>query len=157
MYEHIKYWLLDLRPNWQMVQHIRGVVRDRKGKLYWLYIHEVRTGSFRIRLYAWPSLSFFDELMVGWIAFGVTQNPTSWRIGDVRVRCKQRGIGTVLVKATIALARRRGAQELRGVVTVGDAGNSPFLTAWYARLGFTVQSDEGDGSATFCMDLTRQR
>jgi len=161
-YENIEDWLADLRPNWQMVRHIRGMTRDRKGKLYWLYIWEYRPGHFRLCLYVWPSLSFSDWLLAGWLATGVTQSPTSWTIDDVRVRHKQRGVGTALVKAAIALARRRGAQELSGTVISGDVRDSPFLPEWYARLGFTVQfGGEADTDpwglsthATFRMDLS---
>ena len=81
-YENIKDWLQDL-PNWQMVQHIRGVVRDRKGKPYWLYIHEYGTGHFRLSLDAWPGLTYSAGMSAGWISVGVTQSKTSWMIYDV--------------------------------------------------------------------------
>ncbi len=82
-------------------------------------------------------------------------------IHDVQVnrpRNQKRGIGTALVRASIALARRHGdAQKLRGFVTRDDAKISPFLPAWYAKLGFTVQEGQGDPAAQFWMDLTSRQ
>lgn len=168
MDEKIKDWLLTLRLNWrhlqEMVKEVRGVVRDRKGKCYWLSIREYRTGYFRISLYAWPGLTYSTSRCAGWISVGVTQSKTSWQIHDVRVdrpRYKQRGLGTALVHEAIALARRRGAQDLQGSVTTTDAQEYPFLPAWYARLGFTVQFCDvtnygiwGGALAFFRMDLS---
>ena len=164
MYENIKYWLRDLRPNWPEMQRIRGVVRDRRGKLYWLYVWNYWTGHFRLSLYAWPCLSFSDWLMVGWVAVGFAEeSPMVWTIHDVQVSRsdKRRGVGAALVRAAIALARRRGAQELCGFVTTKDAQEYPFLPAWYASLGFTIQFCDvtnygiwGGALAFFRMDLS---
>lgn len=169
MYENIADWLLARRLNWyhlqKMVKEVRGVVQDRKGKRYWLYIREYGPGHFRISLYPWPGLTYSSaNTSAGWIGVGVTQSQTSWMIYDVHVdlpQYKRRGIATALVKTAIALAGRRGAQELRGMITTGDAREYPFLPTWYARFGFTVQfCDEGEPApggvrmhATFRMDL----
>jgi ribosomal protein S18 acetylase RimI-like enzyme len=170
MDEKIKGWLLILRLNWRhlkaMVKQVRGVVRDRKGRHYWVYIEQYDTGHFHISLCTWPGLTFSTSTCAGWISVGVTtESKASWEIHDLQVnrrRYRQRGIGTALVREAIALARRRGAQDLQGIVTITDAQENPFLSAWYARLGFTVQfygvsnDDVGGGApAFFRMDLSQ--
>jgi GNAT superfamily N-acetyltransferase len=147
--------LEDLRLHWQhmwwMVRHMSGVSQDRFGKHYWRTVYEYSPGHFQVRLTRWPGLSYFSDLS-GWIALGRQKDdPASWMIFDVQVHDRQRGLGTVLVRAGIALARQKGARELQGFVTTDDAKDHPFLPAWYARLGFMVASNR-----TFTMPLKNE-
>lgn len=157
MREDIKEWLKDVQMNWQhlrwLLPRLRGVEQDRSGKRYWHFEDEWEPGHFQIGLIAWPGFTY-DSSIVGWLSLAVIEDTTSWMIHDVQVsrpRNQKRGVGTALVRAAIALARRHGAHELRGFVTPNDVKASPFLPTWYAKLGFTVQL-EGT-AAQFWMDL----
>ncbi len=89
-----------------------------------------------------------------------------WMLFNVQVsnHYREQGLGTLLVRAANRLARRHGAQQLHGMVTLDDAREHPFLPEWYAHLGFTVQRlpepdppplfTVGITIATFWMDLT---
>ncbi len=159
MHEDIEEWLLGLRLNsshlCELVREVRGVTRDRAGRWYWQSIYEYRQDHFIISLIPWPGLTHASRT-IGWTSVGREDGERYWMLYDLRVPMpqRQRGIGTTLVRAGIALARRRGAQELRGVVTASDAQKNPFLPEWYDRLGFTVSPAQGALVAQIGMDLT---
>lgn len=152
MGERLAIMRLHWQRVWWLVRHVRGVTKDHLGKHYWRTVYEYSAGHFEIRLIGWPGLSFFSESS-SWMALGKEQdNPSSWMIFDVQVpHDRQRGLGTALVRADIALTRRKGGRELLGFVTDHDASDYPFLPAWYARLGFTVAPDR-----TFKMRLINE-
>jgi GNAT superfamily N-acetyltransferase len=174
MREVLQYWLEETRLTWQhlcwLVRRIRGVTRDRSGKWYWYLEHQSRPGNFVIRLIRFPSLTnhAYHRNNAGWTSVGVLSedDPSVWMIFDVQVAThyREQGLGTLLVRAAIRLARRQGARVLRGMVTLDDAREHPFLPEWYARLGFTVQRipepdppplfTVGSTIATFWVDLT---
>ncbi len=161
MHEDIEDWLIGLRLNWyhfcRLTREVRGVTKDRAGTWYWHLEDEWSPGHVAISFIAWPGFSSTSR-SAGWTEVArVEHEEAAWMIHDVQVsaRYERRGIGTALVRAAIALARRRGARELRGHVTNDDAKSHPFLAQWYARLGFTVQRLQGGDSMTyFWMDLT---
>jgi len=162
MREKIEDWLLMVRLNcshWRrLAREVRGVIQDRRGKCYWRLEHEWSPNHIRISVIAWPGLKYASRNL-GWLAIGEQrQEKTTWMIYDIQVyRNNQQGIGTALVHAAIALASKRGAHQLRGMITKEDAKKSPFLATWYAKLGFTVQLHEGDADGNFWMDLTPSR
>ncbi len=166
MLSGFKDWLVGMRLNGQhlrwLARWVRGITKDRAKRWYWQFEEEYSPHHFQIGLVAWPGLTY-DSNMAGWMSMSLEafEDGPCWMIHDVQVnrpRNQKRGIGTALVRASIALAQRHGgAQKLRGFVTRDDAKTSPFLPAWYAKLGFTVQEGQGDPAAQFWMDLTPSR
>lgn len=158
MREEIEDWLLALQLNgshlWELVREVRGVAKDRAGRWYWKSVYEYRPDHFVINVIPWPGLTHMSR-STGWTSVGKEDGKDTWMIYDLRVPIPQRerGIATILVRAGIDLARRRGARVLRGVVTKSDAQTNPFLPEWYARLGFTVSPAQGDMLAHLWMDL----
>jgi GNAT superfamily N-acetyltransferase len=160
-----KGWLEDTYFTWgancyhlrEMAQQVRGIARDREGRRYWRYVYEYVPGHFNISLHPWPGLTASSDESAGWISVGVEKSETSWTIYDVRVdrpRYRQRGIGTTLVQAAIALASARGGTQLWGWLMDDDVQAHPFLPEWYERLGFTVEgATGGDAIARITLDL----
>lgn len=163
MSEEIKDWFMILRLNWQhlrwLARWVRGVMKDRAGRWHWRFEEEWSPDHFQIGLVAWPGLTY-DSNVAGWMSMSLEnfEDGPCWMIHDVQVsrpRNQKRGVGTALVRAAIALAKRRGgAQKLHGFVTKDDVKTSPFLPTRYAKLGFTVQQVQGDTATRFWMDLT---
>ncbi len=103
------------------------------------------------------------DLLVGWVKYQLDVSSTLW-IADLSIlerpmlsRKKtwrfvprwvwwkwrkepymRRGLGTVLLKETIALARAKGMKCIRGFVVEEDYRKNPNLLEWYHRYGFTV-------------------
>ena len=161
MQEDIEDWLFSLRQNWShlctFVREVRGVAKDREGKRYWRYVYEYSPGHFALSLHAWPGLTYANDESAGWISVSVEQGDTIWMINDVqvgRLRNQRQGVGTALVQAAIAHARTHGGTQIQGVIMRDDAHTHPFLSRWYAHLGFTVQElTGGDALACFWMNL----
>lgn len=174
MREALQYWITEIHLTWRhlgwLIRRIRGLTRDRSGRWYWHLERENRPGHFEIRLLRFPGLTdlAFHRNHAGRADIGVRSDndPSIWMLFNVQVteRYRERGLGTLLVRAAIRLARRRGAQELHGMVVLSDVKEHPFLPEWYARLGFAVQRlpepdppplfTVGVTIATFWMDLT---
>jgi GNAT superfamily N-acetyltransferase len=158
MREELDLWLYRVSMNWyhlsKLVHEGRGVTKDRIGKRYWRLEREYRSNHFKISLIALPGLTYTRKNN-GWISVGAEKDKPSWMIYDIQVpiQYQKRGLGTALVRAAIHLAQRHGASQLKGIVTPGDAQTNPFLPAWYAQLGFTVQIHQETGGADFWMDL----
>lgn len=141
----------------RLLREGRGITKDRSGRRYWVLIREYRPNHFRITLLPWPGLRYTRRI-AGWLSVGQEKNATSWMIYDVQVYrgYEHQGLGTRLMRTAIHLARRRGASQLRGVVTREDAQSRQFLPFWYARLGFIVEP-MGISEAPFSMDLQSQQ
>lgn len=149
MREALRFWVQKQRITWQdlwwLVRRIRGITRDRSGKWYWYLEHQYQSDHFEIRFLSFPGLTDHAYLRnnAGWTSVGVRSHndPSVWMIFDVQVLedYRRRGIGTLLVRAAIHLARRHGARALHGMVTLDDARKHPFLPDWYVHLGFIVQ------------------
>jgi GNAT superfamily N-acetyltransferase len=157
MREALGFWIEETCQHlWRLVRHIRGVTRDRSGRWYWYLERKSRAGYFVIRLLRFPCFSYraYPRQNAGWAAVGVrsADDPSVWMIFDVQVSSpyRKQGLGTLLVRAAIRLARRHRARALHGKVTLDDAREHPFLPDWYAQLGFTVQpTPEPDPSPRF--------
>ena len=139
-----------LRLHWDHLRYlartVRGISKDRTDKRYWRCVehpsHFPGTSHdyFVIFFIAWPGLSYVSQTAGKIVLGGAEEAPTSWFIYDVQVlpRFRQRGLGTAIVRAGIAFARRHDARELRGTIMIDDHKHHPFLPAWYTQLGFTV-------------------
>ena len=149
MREALRFWVEETRLTrqhlWWLVRHMRGITRDRSGRWYWYLERQYGPDHFEIRLLCFPGLTnnAYYRNNAGWAAVGVRSDndPSVWMIFDVQVSThyRKQGLGTLLVRAAIHLARRHGARELHGMVTLDDAKKHPFLPDWYAQLGFIVQ------------------
>lgn len=128
--------------NWRhlcwLLPRIRGMYRDRGGILYWIVLESDRDGG-TLQLLPFPCCTAVYR-SAGWLNIGPETKQPYWTIFSVRVEWdyKNRGLGTALVRAAIKYARRRGVSQLRGEVIQRDFRQSPFLLAWYTKLGFTV-------------------
>src|SRR5260221_7084857 len=122
MREAFQYWIQETRHTWQhlcwLVRRIRGVTRDQSGRWYWYLERENRPGHFEIRLFRFPGLTnrASHRNNAGRADIGVRSDndPSIWMLFYVRVPTyyREQGLGTLLVRAAIRLARRHGAQAL---------------------------------------------
>lgn len=132
------------------------LVQDRRGD--WYELQESRSddaSSISLRLFAQPPFSPPPEGNA-WLYLSAPRDRTTWKIVDLWVSPSRRrcGLGALLVRHAIMLARRAGVSRLSGEVILRDVAYQPFLPAWYAHLGFRVRYVEDDRlSAVFSLDF----
>jgi hypothetical protein len=60
------------------------------------------------------------------------------------IRYRRRGLGTVLLKYIIDLARAKGVRTLHGSLTDQDLDSNPNLLNWYRKHGFAIEPPTRD-------------
>ena len=74
---------------------------------------------------------------------GFPRNLLAWiGILPLTVNCRNKGIGTWLLKQVIAEAAARGIIEVWGSIVRHDLDDSPFLLNWYTRNGFMITAPD---------------
>ena len=124
------------------------MLRDKVGDFYpyiltigpLLHDWQIHDGEYRIG-YAWCTLHG-DVFNIGDLKFeeAVIQPQTFLarlfgRPVQTR-RYRRRGLGSSLLPLIIRHARSCGARRITGLISTGDLGAFPELSAWYARYGF---------------------
>ena len=101
---------------------------DRQGRAYSIYWYADE----------WEAVLLYRGRGVGRLE--LVWRPPCLELADLTIapRHRDRGLGSAVLEAVIALARQREIREITGSILRKDLARLPHLPAWYARHGFRL-------------------
>ena len=101
---------------------------DRQGRAYSIYWDADE----------WEAVLLYRGRGVGRLE--LVWRPPCLELADLTIapRHRDRGLGSAVLEAVIALARQREIREITGSILRKDLARLPHLPAWYARHGFRL-------------------